>query len=155
VHLVTPPSQWSSLARNQIITINRPPYSPDLAPCDFWLLHRLASEFKGHHFTSVNKMEENISSHSHWRSGPAEGLPAIAGPLEQMLMCWRAELRGLICYFLHITLTESKPEFWEMFDPPMYIIRIFLYSHSYILKFCNLFQLKVQNSSPTNFTVTE
>jgi histone-lysine N-methyltransferase SETMAR len=34
-----------------------PPYSPDLAPCDFYLFHKLKSALKGTHFQSVDEVK--------------------------------------------------------------------------------------------------
>ena len=35
-----------------IQVLPHPPYSPDLAPCDFWLFPTLKKELRGKHFTS-------------------------------------------------------------------------------------------------------
>ncbi|KAL4098417.1 hypothetical protein QTP88_023036 [Uroleucon formosanum] len=41
------------LAKNRTPVLQHPPYSPDLAPCDFWLFPKLKSALKGTHFGSV------------------------------------------------------------------------------------------------------
>ncbi|KAL4089073.1 hypothetical protein QTP88_024146 [Uroleucon formosanum] len=41
------------LAKNRTPVLQQPPYSPDLAPCDFWLFPKLKSALKGTHFESV------------------------------------------------------------------------------------------------------
>ena len=38
------------LAKKNIPVLPHPPYSPDLAPCDFYLFLKLKSKLKGHHF---------------------------------------------------------------------------------------------------------
>ena len=38
------------LARNNMTQLSHPPYSPDMAPCDFWFFPRLKSPLKGRHF---------------------------------------------------------------------------------------------------------
>ena len=38
------------LVKHQITQVSQPPYSPDLAPCDFWLFPKLKSPLKGRHF---------------------------------------------------------------------------------------------------------
>jgi histone-lysine N-methyltransferase SETMAR len=35
------------LAKKSITKIDHPPYSPDLAPCDFWLFPKLKNALKG------------------------------------------------------------------------------------------------------------
>ena len=38
---------------------SNPTYSPDLAPCDFWLVSELKSPLKGKGFETVNEIQEN------------------------------------------------------------------------------------------------
>ena len=38
------------LAKNNISVLEQPPYSPDLAPCDFFLFPKLKEVIKGTHF---------------------------------------------------------------------------------------------------------
>jgi len=58
---------WEFLAQN-ITTLPHPPYSPDLAPCDFFLFPKLKTHLKGYHFGTVENvpaavtMALNISS---------------------------------------------------------------------------------------------
>ena len=44
------------LAKKNIRILPYPPYSPDLAPCDFYLFSKLKSKLTGHHFGTM----ENI-----------------------------------------------------------------------------------------------
>jgi transposase len=37
------------LAKKLILKLDRPPYSPDLAPCNFWLFPKLKTALKGRH----------------------------------------------------------------------------------------------------------
>ena len=37
-----------------------PPNSPDLVPCDFWLLPKLKSPLNGKRFQTINEIQENI-----------------------------------------------------------------------------------------------
>ena len=37
-------------------TVPHPPYSPDLAPCDFWLFHKL----RGCHYETIEEMKEAV-----------------------------------------------------------------------------------------------
>ena len=49
-------SIWEFLAKKNIPVLPHPPYSPDLALCDFYLFPKLKSKLKGHHFgTMENK----------------------------------------------------------------------------------------------------
>jgi len=57
------------LVQNNITMLPHPPYSPDLAPCDFFLFPKLKTHPKGHHFGTVENVQaaatralNNISS---------------------------------------------------------------------------------------------
>ena len=40
-----------------IKTVPHPPYSPDLAPCDFWLFPKL----KGYRYEAIEEMKESVT----------------------------------------------------------------------------------------------
>lgn len=46
------------LEEQGISTLPHPPYSPDLAPCDFWLFPTIKQELKGRRFQSDEELEE-------------------------------------------------------------------------------------------------
>ena len=46
------------LTRNRILTINHSPYSPDMAPCDFYLFGKLHLSMKGKRFASVEAIQK-------------------------------------------------------------------------------------------------
>jgi len=57
------------LAPHNITTLPHPPYSPDLAPCDFFLFPKIKTHPKGHHFGTAENVQaaatralNNISS---------------------------------------------------------------------------------------------
>lgn len=50
------------LAKHQIPVVPHPPYSPDLAPCDFWLFPRLKFHLKGKRFADVEEIKQNTNS---------------------------------------------------------------------------------------------
>jgi len=45
------------LANNNITVLEHPPYSPDLAPCNFCLFPKIKSVLKGTHFVLVENVE--------------------------------------------------------------------------------------------------
>jgi transposase len=45
------------LAQNKITTLPHPPYSPDLAPSDFFLFPKLKTNLKEHHFGTVENVQ--------------------------------------------------------------------------------------------------
>ena len=40
-----------------IKTVPQPPYSPDFAPCDFWLFPKL----RGRHYETIEEMKEAVT----------------------------------------------------------------------------------------------
>ena len=51
----------SVLATHQITQVTQPRYSPDSAPCDFWLFWKLKSPLKGKKFQTVDEIQENMT----------------------------------------------------------------------------------------------
>ena len=49
----------SFLAKYQITQVTQPPYSPDVAPCNFWLLPKLKSPLKENRFQTFSEIREN------------------------------------------------------------------------------------------------
>ena len=45
------------LAKNKIAVIPHPPYSPDLAPCDFFLLPKMKLKLKGSRFDTITEIQ--------------------------------------------------------------------------------------------------
>jgi histone-lysine N-methyltransferase SETMAR len=37
-----------------------PPYSPDIAPCDFWLFKKLKKHLRGKKFSSAEELEQTV-----------------------------------------------------------------------------------------------
>ena len=43
-----------------IKTLPQPPYSPELAPCDFWLFPKLKEKLRGCHYETIKEMKEAV-----------------------------------------------------------------------------------------------
>ena len=52
------------LVSKEITTLHHPPYSPDLAPCDFFLFPELKGILKGTRFQGVEDIKTSMTSHS-------------------------------------------------------------------------------------------
>ncbi|GFV65607.1 putative mariner transposase [Trichonephila clavipes] len=50
------------LAKHSIPVLDHPPYSPDLASCDFYLFPKVKSALKGTRFESVEAVKEKAAS---------------------------------------------------------------------------------------------
>ena len=48
---------WEFLAQNNVTTLLHLPYSPDLAPCDFFLFPKLKSYLKEHNFGTAENVQ--------------------------------------------------------------------------------------------------
>ena len=44
------------LENSGLKTLPHPPYSPDLAPCDFWLFSRIKDELRGKRFSTNEEL---------------------------------------------------------------------------------------------------
>ena len=49
------------LVKKHIPILPHPPYSPDLAPCDFYLFPKLKSKLKGHHFGTMENIHKIVT----------------------------------------------------------------------------------------------
>jgi transposase len=50
------------LAKKSILKLNHPSYSPDLAPCDFWLFPKLKTTLKGHRFSDIADIQGHATT---------------------------------------------------------------------------------------------
>jgi hypothetical protein len=62
-HAHTARSFQASLANHGIPVVQQPPYSPDMAPCDFWLIPRFKMATKGKKFDDIDTIKENTTKH--------------------------------------------------------------------------------------------
>lgn len=49
------------LAKRSVVILQHPPYSPDLAPADFWLFPKLKLNLKGRQFESVDEIQRTVT----------------------------------------------------------------------------------------------
>jgi hypothetical protein len=49
------------LAKKSITKMDRPPYSPELASCDFWLFPKLKNALKGQRFADIPDIQHVTS----------------------------------------------------------------------------------------------
>lgn len=66
LHHDNAPSHTAFIVANYLVRSNtpvvpQPPYSPDLAPCDFFLFPRLKRELKGKHWESVENIQKHVT----------------------------------------------------------------------------------------------
>jgi hypothetical protein len=50
------------LAKKSIMKLDHPPYSPDLAPWDFWLFPKLKTALKGHRFSDIADIQGHATT---------------------------------------------------------------------------------------------
>jgi histone-lysine N-methyltransferase SETMAR len=73
----------SFLAKHGIPVVCHAPYSPDMAPCDFWLFPKLKRPLKGSHFDSCDDIMRNVMKEL--RSLTEEALQKC---FQQWKECW-------------------------------------------------------------------
>lgn len=49
------------LTKNGMTTVSHPPYSPDLAPCDFFLFPRMKRDMKGKRFADIDEVKKKTT----------------------------------------------------------------------------------------------
>ena len=49
------------LAKKKIPVLPQPPYSPDLAPCDFYLFPKFKLKLKGHRFGTIEQIQKTVT----------------------------------------------------------------------------------------------
>ena len=49
------------LAKHKIVQLRQPPYSPDIAPCDFWMFPKLKTALKGMRFDDIETIQSNAT----------------------------------------------------------------------------------------------
>jgi transposase len=49
------------MAGKNLAAVRHPPYSPDLAPCDFWLFPKLKMTLKGKRFETIEDIKSNTT----------------------------------------------------------------------------------------------
>jgi hypothetical protein len=55
------PSIREFLAKKNIPVLPHPPYSPDVAPCDFYLFTKLKLKLKGHYSRTIVNIQKNCN----------------------------------------------------------------------------------------------
>jgi histone-lysine N-methyltransferase SETMAR len=78
------------LAKHSIPMVPQPPYSPDLAPCDFFLFPRLKSTLKGKRFQDVAEIQLNTTRQL--QTSLPDMKWKVEGSLESLHIIWRVVL---------------------------------------------------------------
>ncbi|UYV70307.1 hypothetical protein LAZ67_7002482 [Cordylochernes scorpioides] len=123
------------LARSNTPLIPDPPYSPDLAPCDFFLFPRLKREMKGKHWETVENIQHHVTTFL--RSIPVE-------EFQGAFQAWQTRLRK-----------ESSQQFLTKSLLAFVLFNVLIYSllaaqlfllHSSPLQVGNLFQAMIASA---------
>jgi len=84
------------LAKHGTAQLQQSPYSPDLAPCDFFLFPRLKKVLKGHQFEAMEDIKWNSTKTllRHPARGVHKMFPTVAATLGEVCscgseLCWR------------------------------------------------------------------
>jgi histone-lysine N-methyltransferase SETMAR len=82
------------LAQHKVATLPQPPYSPDLAPPDFFLFPRIKSTLKGKHHGSVETVQQAVT-----RELNSIPVPAFLEAYENWKTRWQQCVDAEGCYF--------------------------------------------------------
>jgi len=104
------------MTKHETTVVPQPPYSPDLAPAEFFLFPKLKFSLKGRRFQKVEEIEEN--SMRDLRTVPQKHVPGRVPELEKTLGTVCQEWRGILWrrqVWLSFTLKnflKSSASFW-------------------------------------------
>jgi transposase len=77
-------NNWEEALRNlKFEPIPHPPYSPHLAPCDFYFIPLLKRDLKGNHYTSDNEVKAAVKS---WIREKSEEF--FSDVMKKLVTCW-------------------------------------------------------------------
>ena len=96
-----------------IKTVPQPPYSPDLAPCDFWLFPKL----RGCRYETIEEMKEAVTKVINMLTQEDfhGGLPEVVGTVQQVHCSWRRLLqRGLEFHVRTINKSAHTKKVWKL-----------------------------------------
>ena len=104
------------LSKMGIKTIPQPPYSPDLAPCDFWLFPKLKEELRGCCYETIEEMKEAVMKVIDMFT--QEDFHEVVGMVQQVHCSWRRLLRwGLEFHVCTINKSahtkKSQESYWR------------------------------------------
>ena len=107
------------LTKLGIKTVIPPPYSPDLAPCDFWLFPKLS----GCRYEPIEEMKEAVTKVIDTLTrGLPWGLREVVGTVQQVHCSWRRLLRrGLEFYLCTINKSAHAKKVWKLIVCTSYI----------------------------------
>ena len=90
----------SFLAKHEITQVAQPPYSPDLAPCNFKLFPKLKSTLKGKRFQTIDEIQENRMGQLMviWRT--------VLGPKVPPLKGIKASLSYVQCFLCRVFFSK-------------------------------------------------
>ena len=108
-----------------INTVPQPPYSPDLAPCDFWLFPKL----RGCRYETIKKMEEAVTKviDTPTQEDVSLGLVEVVGTVQQVHSNRRRLFRrGLEFHVCTINKSADTKKVWKLIVCTSYIY-IYIY----------------------------
>ena len=132
MHLLMHHILCSFLVKHQITQVTQPHYSPDLAPCNFWLFPLLKSPLKGKGFQIIHEIQENMAGQL-MTTGRT-----VWGPKVPTLKGTEASLSYVQC-FLYLISSSINVSFSYCIDG--YFLDRLHHIHKYIYTEMNRFSL--------------
>ena len=115
------------LTKMGIKTVRHPPYSPDLAPCDFWLFLKLKEKLRGCRYKTIEEMKEAVTkvidtlTKEYFHGAFQKLLERL-----QQVHCSRRRLlrRGLEFHVCTINKSAHKKKVWKLIVFSLYLSKI-------------------------------
>ena len=106
-------STTPSLSQTGIKTVSHPPYSPDIAPCDFWLFPKL----RGCRYETIEMIKEAVTKviDTFTQEDFHEALLEVVGTVQQVHCIWRRLLwRGLEFHVCTTNKSAHPKKVWKL-----------------------------------------
>ena len=112
-----------------IKTVPHPPYSPDLAPCDFCLFPKLKEKLRGCRYETIEEMKEAVTKViDRLTRGLPWGLPEVVGTVQVHCSQGRLLRRGLEFHVCTIDKSAHTKKVWKLIEGCLYVSKVKLLS---------------------------
>ncbi|KAK8375413.1 hypothetical protein O3P69_008332 [Scylla paramamosain] len=114
------------LAKKNIAVLEQPPYSPDLAPCDFFLFPKLKEVMKGTRFDDADDIKKAVTTELRSiRKNPSSRKPPLSTAIYQAALnlhrtpTWLLWPLGCVAWLAQVCPQRRRARCTQL-DPPWY-----------------------------------
>ena len=120
------------LTKMSIKTVHRPPYSPDFAPCNFWLFPKLKENLRGCRYETIEEMKEALTKVINTLTQED-----FHGAFQKMLVRYNKCIAAGEDYFEFLVCTINKSAHTKKSLETYCVLHVYIYIYIYIYIFQN------------------